>query len=221
MQCTHCLALLAPQRKFCSTCGTPVIAPVPPSAPRGAISFPTFPTCPMTFTTESRDFWTLGALGLLVLSFFLPMIAGPYISSSTAPINTGTMAWIGLLGLLAVITATALPRFRPVKWLMINRWLSAAAVGCVVTVAFIISSLTGVADNFVGQGSNSPFTMGMGWMSALLGSVVWTAIVWRTSPMTTRSRPGTFLHQHRLIPTLSTTPTPKSSETPSDQPPME
>ncbi len=209
MQCPHCQAPLVPQQKFCSTCGTPVTPAGSKHAPLHAL------TGPITFTTASRDFWTLGALGLLVLSFFLPMIAGPYISSSTAPITAGSMAWIGLLGLLAVMTATAFPRFRPVQWLLISRWISAAVVGSVLTVAFIISALTGVANNFLGQASGASFTMGVGWMSALLGSVAWTVIAWRTPPIQPASRPDTFLHQHRLI------RTPKGSETPPQNPPTE
>lgn len=208
MLCPHCQAPLVPQQKFCSTCGTPVIQ-VTPSTPRAAIPFP------MAFTTESRDFWTLGAMGLLALSFFLPMITGPYISRSTAPITAGSMAWIGLLGLLAIMTATALPRFRPVQWPLMSRWLSAAVVGSVLTVAFIISSLTGVANNFLGQTGGASFTMGVGWMSALLGSVAWTVIAWRTPPIQPPSRPDTFLHQHRLI------LTPKDSEIPPHSPPVE
>ena len=131
MTCPHCQALITDSPHFCPECGRALHPPRAVSTPPAASSSPSLrlPTL-HGFTTARTDHWILGALGLLVLSLFLPLISIPSLPQASVAISTSP--WLALLmgivlAILLIYTAFLLKR--PAWWPAVLRWSAAGHHG--------------------------------------------------------------------------------------------
>lgn len=194
----ECGTPLRPGQAFCGQCGRAV----PQAAEESAVSLSrnTAPltgfAMPFALTTQTDDFWKLGALAVLLLSLFFPAVSLPA-GLALSPIQLGLWAWLAVLIVLALAALTAVPAWRPRPWPAIERFLSAALVGSVVTVlgmvwtaAHILSrmiqsftSSTGGFGSFLagsfGRAASYSVHVDFGLVLALAGTVAWAILTRR------------------------------------------
>lgn len=125
----------------------------------------------IAITTDIHDFWRLGALALLLISTFIPAVSLPG-GLAFSVIQLGFVGWLAVLVILALAALTAIPSWRPSFWGSLERFLSAALVGNVLTVFLLVVSVASVVSRLIAKLSQSAGGLG----SLLLGSTTSLAI---------------------------------------------
>ena len=197
MNCSECGAAIRTGQSFCGQCGTALQAVVGQNSNGGSNSttrsMPTSALAPIAITSDPQDFWRLGALGVLLISTFVPAISLPG-GLSLSVIQLGLFGWLAVLVILALGAVTAVPSWRPGFWGPLERFVSAALVGNVLTifvftvgigavVSHLVARLTqsagGLGSAFLGGATSMAVHVGFGLILALIGSVAWAVVTRR------------------------------------------
>lgn len=198
MNCLECGAAVHDGQAFCGKCGTAVPTQAAPlaSPQTSSSSQPVLPSIgSVTLTTQVGDFWKLGSLAVILLSLFLPAVSLPA-GLAVSPLRLGFFAWIAVLVVLGLGALTAVPAWRIKGWSDVERFLSAAFLGSVLTVfvlvlgvAHIVGSITqslnsgsgGLLGNVMGGSLSLSVHVGMGLVLAILGTVSWAVATRRAA----------------------------------------
>ncbi len=195
MHCRQCGHELTANQAFCPACGQAVnsssssrSATVSASSSTDTVSSTSQVslTVPLSFTTQRQDFYRLGALAVLLLSMFFPVIGVR--SHGIRFIQMGGIGWILVIIVLAMSALVAIPSWRPKFWTTGERFLSAAAVGCALTVFLILEglqvSLARLMNSFGGSllggalSSGVGLHLGFGMLLLIAGSFGWAFLTW-------------------------------------------
>jgi len=109
------------------------------------------------------------------------------------------VAWLAVGILLALVALTVVPTWRPSQWVAVERFLSAAMLGSVVTVFSIVTAIARILTHVMQSLSNSAgglssflsesfgnaialsIHIDFGLILAFAGTVAWAILTWRAS----------------------------------------
>lgn len=212
MICVNCDASIRSSDTFCGRCGHRVDSTSPESSSQETATGSPQETSPespssvpprtihiqlpthLVLTQSIPDYWRLGAVGALILSFFLPLVNGPGGFTLTA-MRLGITAWIIVLAFVGILVLIAIPTWRPQWWVSFEQFISAALVGGYGMFSLIVIGVGTELHHVLTQFQSSPFggligglagtsfsasiTFGVGWILAMLAVIAWAVIVRR------------------------------------------
>lgn len=180
--CPNCGTPLKPGALFCGQCGTdvrevntaseqspPTGSQSPNTAVGDSINKVINTASQISFTHSVNDFIQLGGLALVFISLWLPWVGLPG-GIDVGIGQAGIIVWLLVLIILIDGGFVAVPDWRKIpRWSSVQKFLSAAALGSILTVIFSLSIIRTVVSSYIERMlNNSGGGFGLG---SLLGSI--------------------------------------------------